>query len=385
MHHLLSRRFHPARAVLVAGVLPLMLLAACAPAAAPAPTSTSAPAVRPTAAATSAAAARPATQSAAAALRSYVPPAPPPTLSQSSIKVASVSGSWSVRMAPLIAKDKGFWTQEGLTNVELTVVGPAPTHMAGLIGGGFDFSINLTTDTIARTNAQGEKVFAIAGSTNAPSYSLFGKGVSSVAELKGKVIATDAPGGTGELLTLDILNKYGLKKSDVSLVPVAGTIEEREQAMLNGVATGALGAVADLPRLREGGVVQLARMSEVYPDYQTAVTAGRGAILDAHPDTAAAFLKGLIRGFAFLQDPANTTAVLETLKKNGVAVDENNWSDTLAIQRELLTTDGSINTKGVDIVLQREKEANRVPPDASTQKLLRTDALERAHKELGLN
>jgi ABC-type nitrate/sulfonate/bicarbonate transport system substrate-binding protein len=287
-------------------------------------------------------------------------------------------------MAPLVAKEKGYWTQEGLTTVDLTVVGPAPTHMAAMIGGAFDFSINLTTDTLARSNAQGEKVYAVAGSSNAPTYSLFGKGVSEVADLKGKVIATDAPGGTGELLTLDILSKHGLSKSDVNLVPVAGTVEEREQAMLTGVASGALGSSSDLPRLADSGVVELAKMTEVYADYQTAVTAGRGAFLDEHPDTSVAFLKGLIRGFAYVQDPAHTDEIRQILEKNDVAVDAKHWADTLALQRQVMTVDGSINVKGADVVLVREREAKRVPADYTAQQLIRADALDKAQNELGL-
>ncbi len=388
---------------LAAALLVASLVAACTPAAPAAPTSAPAPAAKPATsapapapasavpAASVAPAASPASSPAASAAGqsapvalNYTPPATPPTLSQTSVKVASVSTSWTVRMAPLVAKEKGYWAQEGLTNVELTVVGPAPTHMAALIGGGFDFSINLSTDTLARSNAQGEKVYAVAGSTNGPNYTLFGKGVSSVADLKGKVIATDAPGGTGELLTLDILKKYGLQKSDVNLVPVAGTIEEREQAMMTGVATAALGSVADLPRLRQGGAVALANVSEIYPNYQFAVTAARGAILDEHPDTAVAFLKGLIRGFAFLQDPANEREILDILKKNDVSVDEKDWSEMLQLQRPLMTRDGSLNPEGTNIVLQREIDAGRIPAGYTAQQLIRSDVLDKAQKELGI-
>ncbi len=379
--------------------LVLTLASACAPAAtptptspaakpaatlsAPAPTSAPAPATAASPSAAAKPAASPAAPSGAAALR-YTPPATPPKLSQTTVKVASVSTSWTVRMAPLVAKEKGYWTQEGLTPVDLTIVGPAPTHMAGLIGGGFDFSINLSTDTLIRANAQGEKVFAVAGSSNAPNYSLFGKGVAKVADLKGKTIATDAPGGTGELLTVDILKKYGLKREDVNLVPVAGTVEEREQAVLTGVASAALGSGAAPPRMGANGAVLLANVSEVYPEFQFAVTAARGDILDQHPDTAVAFLKGLVRGFAYLQDPANEREILQILKKNDVAVDEANWTETLKLQRGLMTTDGSPTLRGTEVVIGREKEAGRIPADYTTAKLFRSEALEKAQKELGL-
>lgn len=326
----------------------------------------------------------PAAAPTSAAPKQQASPATLPTLTQTTVKVASVSTSWTVRMAPLVAKEKGYWTQEGLTRVDLTVVGPAPTHMAGLIGGGFDFSINLSTDTLIRSNAKGEKVFVVAGSTNAPNYTLYGKGVAKVTDLKGKTIATDAPGGTGELLTVDILAKYGLKRGDVNLLPIAGTIEEREQAVLTGVASAALGSVADLPRMRAGGATLLANVSEIYPEYQFAVTGARGDILDKHPDTSVAFLKGLIRGFVFLQDPANEQEILQILKKNDVTVDEANWTETLRLQRGLMTKDGSLTLRGTDVVIGREKDGGRIPVDYTAAKLIRSETLDKAQKELGI-
>ena len=169
-----------------------------------------------------------------------------------------MANTWSVLVPVYVALDKGFWREYGLADTEIKVVGPAPTHVASLVGGSIDFSINITTDTLMRANANGSPVYAIAGSTNGNSYVLYGKGVQSLQELKGKKIASDAPGGPIETMTADILRKGGVDPKEVQFVPVGGTIPERLQAMLTGVTSAAMASVADWPSLQRQGVVILA-------------------------------------------------------------------------------------------------------------------------------
>jgi NitT/TauT family transport system substrate-binding protein len=336
---------------LVAYLFALTSIAGCAPAAAPVPIAT--------------------------------PPQSAPKLSQDSVRAAAISSSWIVWMAPYIAQDKGFWAQEGLREVDLKVVAPPPAHLAGFIGGAFDFSLNLNTDNAIRINAQGEKVFAVAGSTNAPNYTLYAKGVTRLEDLRGKTIGTDSVSGSVELLTVDLLKLHGLQRTDVNLVPISGATEDLEQAVLNGTVSAALAPVADEPKMREGGAQAVGRVAELYPEYQFAVTAARGDIIDRHPDTVVAFLKGMCRGFAYIQDPANGAEILQILKNHGVTVDESKWSEMLALERPLLTRDGSLTLVGLGPVVDREKAAGRAPADFSADRLVRSGPLEQAQRDLG--
>lgn len=354
------------------------LVAACAPAAPPSPTAAPAKpaAEQPAASApTQAPAAKPAEQPAAK-------PAPKP-LSRNKAVVATVSNSWTVMMVPLLALEKGWWKEYGL-EAEVKVVGPGATHVAAVIGGSIDYSVNLNTEGTARANAKGDKIFGIAGSTNKPNYALFARGVNSIAELKGKTIATDTPGGAAESVVIDIIEAKGLKRSEVTLVPVAGTIEERMKAMLTGATTAALASVSDWPTLRPQGVKQLATLEEVFPDFQFALTVSRGEMLDKHPDTTVAFLKGMIRGFQFVQDPKNDEEVARVLKKHDIRVDDANFKELIQIQRQLMTTDGSANRKGTEVVLKRMMDTRELPADYKVDQLLRLEFLEQAQKELGL-
>lgn len=303
------------------------------------------------------------------------------------VTIASVSNSWTVVTVPYVAMDKGFFEEFGLKDIEYKIVGPATTHVSAFVGGSIDFSVNLSTDTLLRANAGGGEVFAIAGSTNGNSYVLYGgKGITSIQDLKGKLAATDAPGGTGELLTADIIRAGGLEPGkDVQYVPVSGTLTERVQAMLSGTTQAALGTISDYPMLKEQGVTILGRASDIYPDYQFAVLGASGNMVDNYPETVTAYLKGMIKAWQFLSDPSNDAEVLSILKARDVPVDESLWPELIAIQREFWPVkDGSPNVKGIEVVLEREIEVGRVPADYTVDRLLRLDPLEKAQRELGL-
>lgn len=308
----------------------------------------------------------------------------PAELSLASVTAASVGPDWTVQLPTRVAEAQGYWAEEGL-DVEITFVGPAPAHAAALIGRGFDFSINLSTDTLLRANSTGESVYAIAGSSNVPIHGIFTP-FESIDDLRGQTVITDAPGGTAELLTIDILTHHGIDPAEVSFVPVSGAQEARVQAVLTDVGDAALGSVTDEPRLNAEGLNMVATVEEVYPVYQWAVIAAHGDLIDEHPDTVVAFLKGMIRAWEYIQDPANEDEILEILQAidSNVEVVAESWTESIGIQRSLLTTDGSLNLDGVEVVLERELRFERVPADYSVDQVLRLDPLEQAQAELGL-
>jgi NitT/TauT family transport system substrate-binding protein len=297
------------------------------------------------------------------------------------VTVASVGADWTVELPTMVARDMGFWEDEGL-DVEITVVGPGQAHVAALIGRGFDFSMNLSTDTLMVAHAAGEEVYAISGAMNKPIHGLFGR-VDSVEELAGKSIITDAPGSSSELLVTDILAHYGVSRDDVQWVPISGAAAERVQAVISGVGDAALTTLVEEPRLRAEGLQVLGTVEEVLPVYQWAVMAAHGDLLEEHPDTVVAFLKGLNRAWEFIQDPANDDEMLRILQENGTNVPTDTWDESIDLQRELYTVDGSLDIEGVAAVAERAQAADRVPADYDYNEMLRLEFLEEAQDALG--
>lgn len=304
----------------------------------------------------------------------------------SKLTAATVSTSWTVRAVPLVAAAKGYWQEQGL-EVATPVVGPGNAHMAAWIGGHIDFSLNINTDLVVRSNAQGEKLYAAAGSSNKINYVLFGAAnVKSWNDLKGKTVAVEGPASSSEYLVRDLAAKHNLVPGkDFQFVTIAGTVSEREQAVIGGAAGAALGTGSDWPTLRLKGLNKLGDLSEVYPNFQQAIIGARGEVLDKQPEASIAFLKGIVRSFQFLQDPKNDKEVLELLKsKEQLSVDESQWSELMSIQRPLWPANGGLNMSGLELVVKREQEAKRLPDTYDWRQFVRDQALKQAQKELGI-
>lgn len=300
------------------------------------------------------------------------------------VRAASVSPHWSVTLGPVVASRKGYWRAEGL-DVRFSVVGPAATHVAALAGGSFDFSVNLTTDTLARAAGQGAKLYAIMGSTNQNQYVLFARpGIRSVQELRGKRIVIDTVGGPIDLFAREILEQAGLGPRDVVLVPVAGTIEARVATLVAGASDAAIGTFSQWPPLRAQGISLLFKMSDIHPDWQTAVMAVSGVFLERNPAAVKGFIKGFIRAFQFMRDPRNEAELLALAREAKLVTDAPYWGEELALQRTFWPQDGGLNLKGAGIVLLRERDDGRIPRDFTLDKLLRIAPLLEAQRELGL-
>jgi NitT/TauT family transport system substrate-binding protein len=300
------------------------------------------------------------------------------------VTAAAVSTHWSVTLGPAVALRKGYWRQEGL-DVKFTVVSPGSAHVAAFAGGSFQFSVSLNTDVMARAAAAGAHIYAIMGSMNQNQYVIFARrGIKTLADLKGKKIAIDTPGGSHDIFAREALSTVGLGVRDVVLVPVAGTIEVRVNAMLANATDAAIASISQWPMLRSQGINLVFRMRSLYPDWQTAVNGAHGDILEKNPGAVKGFIKGMIRAYQFMKDARNNAELLQIAKNAKITVDDRDWSEALAIQRDFWPADGALNLKGTELVLQRERDDGRISKDFTMEKFIRLKPLEEAQRELGL-
>ena len=304
----------------------------------------------------------------------------------SKVVAATVSTSWTVRVVPQVATVKGYWKDQGLA-VDIPVVGPGNTHMAAWIGGSIDFSLNINTDNVARANATGEKLYAVAGSSNKINYVLYSAAnIKTWDDLKGKTVAIDTPQSSVEYLVRDLVAKHGLTPgTDFQFVTVAGTVTEREQAVTGGAVGAALGTDSDWPTLEPKGLHRLGQLSDVYPDYQQAIMGGRGPVIEQQPAATVAYLKGLVKTFQFIKDSKNDDEIYQILKDTEkLSLAKADFVEQLNIQRPLWPDHGELNLTGVQTVVKREQDAGRIDKSYDWHQLVRTDPLDQALKELGI-
>jgi NitT/TauT family transport system substrate-binding protein len=248
---------------------------ACAPP--PAPTAT------PTAAERAAA---PASSTAPAA------PAPEPM----DVVVAIVSAS-TAQLPYYVGLKAGFFEQEGV-RLTLTLM-PTPLGIASAIDG----AVGYTTSggSVIRAAASGRPIRLIAGGKNTPDWNLAVRpDVASVADLRGKRIGVLEPTGASTLVTYEVLDRYGVAKSDVESINLHNT-EGILAGLLAGAVDGGLISPPFTVYARREGLKELARSADVVEVLQ----GGLGTSvqrLQERPAEVDAVLRGLLRATKALHE-----------------------------------------------------------------------------------
>lgn len=227
-----------------------LVLAACAPPAAPSPTTAPAkPAAEPTRPSEPARPVAPAASPAAspspaaAAAASGVPPAGPKPAIREKITVAVGSAPAVPYLHLDLARALGYYEDENL-DVYLNYFRAGTEAATALLSGQVPFSGN-AFDHAVKAKPQGKDLVAIASFTTLPGITLVVKQdlkdkIKSFQDLKGmKVGVTSIGSGTHQLL-LNILAKEGMQPTDVEVVAVGSNT--MPAALESGGAAAAMGA-----------------------------------------------------------------------------------------------------------------------------------------------
>ena len=152
------------------------------------------------------------------------------------VTVALVSPSWNTGLPTAVARGAGFFKEEGLDVKPVTLSSSGPIMMALLMSGQADMVIAGAV-AILRGIARGAPVLVVSGHLNRMSYALMtGKGLKSVADLKGKTIGITGIGGMGEFtVVVESLRRHGLVKDrDFSVLNIEGGPAARIAALKTG-------------------------------------------------------------------------------------------------------------------------------------------------------
>lgn len=148
------------------------------------------------------------------------------------IGYSSISSS---RIALWVANDMGFFRKNGLTAE--VIVTPGVQGTQALIAGELQFYLG-GVDSAALAAARGSDLVALATAEPIEYKLITQPNVKTVKELRGKKIVVDRVGGTSYYISLQILEKVGLKTSEVELVQVGGGGNQRVAAFKSGLVAG---------------------------------------------------------------------------------------------------------------------------------------------------
>ena len=157
---------------------------------------------------------------------------------------SSISSS---RIALWVTNDMGFFKKQGLAAE--VIVTPGIQGTQALMAGELQFYLG-GVDSAALAASRGSDLVALA--TAEPiEYKLIAQPtVKTVKDLKGKKVVVDRVGGTSYYVSLQILEKVGLKPGDVELVQVGGGGNQRVAAFKSGLVSGVVTATDRFEQLK---------------------------------------------------------------------------------------------------------------------------------------
>ena len=157
---------------------------------------------------------------------------------------------------------------------------------------------------------------------------------------------------------------------------------ERTRSLLAGHFQGALIGRSDNAFLRSQGVTELVDLRDLYPDYANRVIATSGTMLAQRPEAVKGFLKGMIRAYRWLRDPAHRAEAAPIVAWSGLHVEffEDAYDDLV----RGLPDDGAVSARGLHVVIEDLQASGQIPADYTAERVLRPGPLQAAQRELGL-
>jgi ABC-type nitrate/sulfonate/bicarbonate transport system substrate-binding protein len=240
----------------------------------------------------------PAGERASAPAASSAPAAAPaaPTREPLDVAVAIVSAS-TAQLPYYVGLKGGFFEQEGV-RLTLTLM-PTPLGIASAIDG----AVGYTTSggSVIRAAASGRPVRLIAGGKDAPDWNLAVRPeVDSVQALRGRRVGVLEPTGASTLVTFEVLERYGVAKTDVESINLHNT-EGILAGLLAGAVDGGLISPPFTVYARREGLKELVRSADIVEVLQGGLGTSTQR-LQERPAEVDAVLRGLLRATRALHE-----------------------------------------------------------------------------------
>jgi len=220
-----------------------------------------------------------------------------PAVAETKLTVVTFAGATNLPI--WVAIDKGFFAKEGLdVTQEITRGSVASTE--GLMSGKYQFGSSALDNMIANaegtgdTKIEGFDIVGIAGVHSGMNKVVTRPEIKTYADIKGKVIATDALTSGYGLVLIRILQMKGLKLNQDYTAVAVGSGPNRLNAMKEGKAVAAaLSAPEDLAAKNLGFNI-LDDATDLIGAYQGSAIVVRRAYAKAHEGEVLAFLRAII-------------------------------------------------------------------------------------------
>lgn len=235
------------------------------------------------------------------------PPPPPVTL-----RVNVFPGSSNLPL--LTAIDKGFFAKRGLT-IEVQNTPNSDAQRAGLPAGRFEIAHAAVDNAVAMVEVAKHDVIIVMGGDSGMNEFMVRPEIRSFADIRGKVLAVDAPNTAFALVAKKILKNNGLIEGrDYSVKAVGGT-QARSAAMANNpeLVAGMVNPPFSFT-VRERGLKSLGRATELAGSYQSSGAFVMRSWAKQNGATLERYIAAYIEGTRYAMNPANRAEIIKLLE-----------------------------------------------------------------------
>lgn len=215
-----------------------------------------------------------------------------------------------------VAKDQGIFHKHGL-DAQVVHVRSGPVGMAAIAAGESHFHVGSATGSSIGAMAGGLDLVFIAGLINKlDGYFVVNPQIKSPSDLRGKNIGVQSIGGGVWMFTLLAFEHWGLNpERDNIKLRIVGDQAVLVQAIMSGIVDGAYLGYTFGSNMERQGYRILADLAKLGIPYQGLGIMARRSFIDRSPDIAEKTLRTMVEAIAFIQNPANKAAVMQSLTR----------------------------------------------------------------------
>jgi ABC-type nitrate/sulfonate/bicarbonate transport system substrate-binding protein len=268
----------------------------------------------------------------------------------------------------IAAQQKGFLKAENI-KVDINTVTDSPTLLRNLISGSYDLILNNADNVIAWAEGQGadpqpnDFVIFLGGSRGVRQRLAVHPSIDGFDDIKGKVLAVDAPTTGYAIIMIAILQKNGLELNRDYTFKSFGNSNARADAIARGEAVGAMMGLAD-EEIEKRGFKVLARSEDHVAHYARGLGATRRAWANANEDLLVRFIRAMIRATDWVTEKKNKEEVIQLLlpeNKNARRRTEEAYEESIN-PRFGFTPRSGIDLEGIRAIIDLRRTAGLMKP-----------------------
>lgn len=165
--------------------------------------------------------------------------------------------------------------------------------MAALISRNADYGVIAGIPAVTSI-ARGAPVVIVSGYSAYVEYTLIGaRGISSVADLRGKVVGVTGPGGIAEFATVEALARKGLHRNKDFTILYAGNSPARVNALEAGKIHAAPFSTSERVALEQRGFPVIFHIGEMIPDFPFLVVVTSKQKVEQEPEEVVRVLRAI--------------------------------------------------------------------------------------------